>query len=128
MMPVVFPAHPRTRRLLEEYQIPVDFHLVSPLGYFDMLGVLNASRMVITDSGGLSREAFFFCKPTLVVMKNPFWPEIFLHGNCGQAPAQTEPIIEQANLLLRSDKPFEAGVFGDGHAARKISEILLTAF
>jgi UDP-GlcNAc3NAcA epimerase len=127
-LPVIFPLHPKTSHILSEHRIPVDFQITAPLGHFDMLSLLHASQAVITDSGGLSREAFFFSKPTLVVMRNPFWPEIFLHGNCLQATASTREITEKINLLLESGKPFGKGIFGDGHAARKISKILLTAF
>ena len=127
-LPVIFPVHPKTRKALDAHRIPVDFITAPPLGYFDMLGLLHACRAVITDSGGLSREAFFFSKPALVVMKNPFWPEIFLHGNCLPTGAVTTEIIEKTKLLLESDKPFETGIFGDGNAAGKISEILLSAF
>jgi UDP-GlcNAc3NAcA epimerase len=128
VLPVIFPVHPKTRQTLAEYRIPVDFIMTPPLGYLGMLGLLDACRAVITDSGGLSREAFFFKKPALVVMENPFWPEIFLHGNCLPSAAVTTEITEKTTLLLGSDKPFENGIFGDGSAAGKISEILLTAF
>jgi UDP-GlcNAc3NAcA epimerase len=78
----------------------------------------------VTDSGGLSREAFFFNKPTLVVMQNPFWPEIFVHGHCLRAGAVTEDILSQQEKLQSPGKPFNREIFGDGRAAVKISEVL----
>jgi UDP-GlcNAc3NAcA epimerase len=123
-MPVVFPMHPKTKQLLDMHQAPVLFTVIPPLGHYDMLSLLGAARAVITDSGGLSREAFFFNKPALVVMQVPFWPEIIRHGNCMQSAAGESEILEKTELLLASDKPFETGLFGDGHAAEKISEIL----
>jgi UDP-GlcNAc3NAcA epimerase len=152
--PVVFPLHPRTRQLIDTHQIPVHFITTPPLGYLDMLALVQACRYVITDSGGLSREAFFFGKPTLVVMQHPFWPEIFAHGNCLQAEARCDDILQKFQALsaatglresggedgdasgdagtLRGvgkvhdsgDEPLNSSIFGDGNAANKICAIL----
>jgi UDP-GlcNAc3NAcA epimerase len=123
-IPVIFPMHPRTRQIVGELNIPTGFILTGPLGYLDMLALLQSCESVVTDSGGLSREAFFFHKPTLVVMQNPFWPEIFEHGHCLHAEAVKEDILEKFRLLQSPGKPFEREVFGDGRAAAKIAEIL----
>jgi UDP-GlcNAc3NAcA epimerase len=126
--PVLFPLHPKTGQLIKKHEIRVDFKTTGPLGYLDMLALVQSCGSVITDSGGLSREAFFFQKPTLVVMQNPFWPEIFVHGNCLPAKAVTEDIIEGQRVLHSTDKPFKTDIFGDGRAAVIISDTLLSAF
>lgn len=124
-IPVVFPLHPRTKQVIEAHRLP--FRLIStpPLGYLDMLALMQAARYVVTDSGGLAREAFFFQKPTVVVMKKVFWPEIEENSPSLTAPADTEKILRQFRTMSSSDKAFRTGVFGQGQAAEKISAGIL---
>ena len=124
--PVIFPVHPKTRSMLDKNNIALEICSCEPLGYFDMLNVLQKASAVITDSGGLSRESFFFKKPTLVLMQKPFWPELFVHGNCLPSSALCDQILSQYHALSRSDKPFNVDIFGNGHAAENISSILLS--
>jgi len=120
--PVIFPVHPKTKKIIEENKITVEVKICEPLGYLDMLTLTQSGKAVITDSGGLSREGFFFKKATLVIMKKPFWPEIFEHGNCVQSSAIKDEIISSFNTLLQTDKLFNINIFGDGNAAKKISD------
>ncbi|HZE84676.1 MAG TPA: UDP-N-acetylglucosamine 2-epimerase (non-hydrolyzing) [Puia sp.] len=122
--PVLFPMHPRTGQLIGSLGLKVDFSTTGPLGYLDMLALVQSCSSVITDSGGLSREAYFFRKPALVIMQNPFWPELFVHGNCLRADAIAENIIGMQQELQPAGRPSENNIFGDGHAAAKISEVL----
>jgi UDP-GlcNAc3NAcA epimerase len=124
-IPVVFPVHPKTKKIIEENKIQVAIKLHEPLGYLDMLALTQSCKAVITDSGGLSRESFFFYKPTLVIMKKPFWVEIFEHGNCTRSSAITEEIISSFHSLLQTEKIFHIDIFGDGNAAKKISDKIL---
>jgi len=129
-IPVVFPMHPKTGQMMEKHRLPAGFTILPPLGYFDMLALVQSCRYVITDSGGLSRESFFFRKPALVVMKNPFWPEIMLHGPSLQSDADTGSILANFGRLCDGtgdgggSRPFEAGIFGDGRAAERITEVV----
>ncbi|MDP4217444.1 MAG: UDP-N-acetylglucosamine 2-epimerase, partial [Bacteroidota bacterium] len=124
-IPVVFPMHPRTHKVLDQAGIVPHFVISPPLGYLDMLSLVQSCRSVITDSGGLSREAFFFRKPALVVMQNPFWPELFSHGRCLQAAALKSDILEKQGQLDRLSGAWTIDIFGDGHAAARISDILV---
>jgi UDP-GlcNAc3NAcA epimerase len=124
-IPVVFPAHPRTEQVIREQGLNPAWICCPPLGYMDMLALVQASGYVITDSGGLSREAFFFHKPSVIVMNRPFWPEIMAHGPSLAAPADTEMIIARFRSLPDGDRPFDTSVFGDGHAADAISRLIL---
>jgi UDP-GlcNAc3NAcA epimerase len=124
-LPVVLPLHPRTRQAIEGLHLPLELITIPPVGYFDMLALLQASTYVITDSGGLSREAFFFCKPSVIVMEKPFWPELFHHGPSLAATADTAAILEKFGALRFASQPFGTGIFGDGHAADKICELIL---
>jgi len=125
--PVILPLHPKTKQLIDRHHLPVNFLTTPPLGYFDMLALLEASSYAITDSGGLTREAFFFHRPALVVMQNPFWPEVFIHGPHLQARADAGDILEKYAMLRRGRKPFSPEIFGNGHAAGKICDILREA-
>ncbi|WP_274533269.1 non-hydrolyzing UDP-N-acetylglucosamine 2-epimerase [Photorhabdus temperata] len=60
--PVVFPLHPRTRKMLKQYDLHLDVHLTDPVGYLEMLWLLKNTALVITDSGGLQKETFFLQK------------------------------------------------------------------
>jgi UDP-N-acetylglucosamine 2-epimerase len=59
---VVLPLHPRTKNYLQANNIPLQAHLIDPVGYFDMLQLLHHCELVLTDSGGLQKEAYFFSK------------------------------------------------------------------
>ena len=126
--PVLLPLHPKTRLALKEFDIPIRFHATAPLGYLDSISLLKDCHSVITDSGGLSREAFFLSKPTLVIMQHPFWPELFEYGNCLRSNAISDEIIQNHRLLCISNKAFKVDIFGDGHAAEKICNRLLSLF
>jgi UDP-GlcNAc3NAcA epimerase len=120
-IPVVFPMHPRTKQVIDQYHLP--FRLIStpPLGYLDMLALMQAARYVVTDSGGVAREAFFFQKSAIVVMNKTFWPEIEENSPSLAAPADTARILQQFHAMASSNKAFRTGVFGNGQAAEKIS-------
>ena len=124
-IPVVLPLHPRTRQAIEGLGLSPGLITIPPVGYLDMLALIQASAYVITDSGGLSREAFFFHKTSVVVMQNPFWPEIFDNGPSLAAIADTDTILEKFRALRFASRPFNTGIFGDGHAAEKIAELIL---
>ncbi|MBS1597802.1 MAG: UDP-N-acetylglucosamine 2-epimerase (non-hydrolyzing) [Bacteroidetes bacterium] len=126
--PVIFPMHPKTKMLIDQHKIPIAFTVLDPMGYMELLALTQHCSATITDSGGLSRESFFFQKRTLVIMQNPFWPEIFAHGNCMQSNGKKEEIITKYQSLLTQNKSFDIDVFGDGKAAEKISDIIVSAF
>jgi UDP-GlcNAc3NAcA epimerase len=119
------PQHPRTRALIEGAKIPVSFKAIGPLGYLDMLTLVQLSEAIITDSGGLSREAYFFKKPSLVIMKHPFWPELQEFGRSLRADSDRDVITEKFQALISMDKSFREGIFGAGHAADAISNLIL---
>lgn len=121
-IPVVFPLHPRTRQVIETHRLPFKLISTPPLSYLDMLALMQAARYVVTDSGGVAREAFFFQKSAVVVMKKTFWPEIEENSPSLAAPADTHRILQQFHAMAASNKAFRTGVFGNGQAAEKISQ------
>jgi UDP-GlcNAc3NAcA epimerase len=124
-IPVIFPLHPRTRQVIDAHGMELELITTPPLGYLDMLALVQAARYVVTDSGGLSREAFFFQKPSVIVMKQMFWPEISRHGPSLSAAADTNAILAAFHTLQGPIRSFDTRVFGDGHAAEKIGRLIL---
>ncbi len=101
---VIFPVHPHTRQLIDKFKL--DFGktvLTEPYGYVDSLSLIKNADRVITDSGGVQREAFFFNVPCQVLREETEYPEIYFKGS--ELPRPKEP-------------------FGDGHAAEKIAKYL----
>jgi UDP-GlcNAc3NAcA epimerase len=124
-IPVIFPIHPRTQQVIDAHGMELRLITTPPLGYLDMLALVQAARYVVTDSGGVSREAFFFQKPTVIVMRQMFWPEISLHGPSLAAAAGTDSILTAFRALQGPLRSFDTRVFGDGHAADKIGRLIL---
>jgi UDP-GlcNAc3NAcA epimerase len=119
-MPVIFPVHPRTRACLEHYGITWKKHvqLVEPVGYCDMLALERAAYRILTDSGGMQKEAFLLGVPCVTLREETEWPETveagwnLLVGNRWQA------ILEAVNLP--KPKPTQLNPFGNGDAAIRI--------
>lgn len=78
---IVFPVHPRTRAAMERYKLETaGLLLVEPLGYFDLHGLLAASSLIMTDSGGLQKEAYFHRKPCITLREETEWVETIHAG------------------------------------------------
>ncbi len=121
---VIFPAHPNTRKMIEEYDCRPSFKMLNPLGYYDMKSLLTNAAFVITDSGGACREAYFLQKPALIIMDHPFWPEIIEHNCAIASAADTISITNKFSELSSLKGNFTTNIFGDGNAAGKIRSIL----
>ena len=77
---VVIPLHPRTAKALDRFGIQTKLKVIEPVGYLEMLQLLKHCKLVVTDSGGLQKEAFFSKKPCLVVRPQTEWVELVTHG------------------------------------------------
>ena len=125
---VIWPLHPRTRDVLARLGLDVNsspgLHCVDPLGYLDMLEVEQASQMVITDSGGVQKEAFFFGKPCVTLRDETEWVELVEAGWNRLAPPTSAAALQTAfrAALGTSGKPIEP--YGQGDAAQRIADIL----
>jgi UDP-GlcNAc3NAcA epimerase len=73
---VVVPLHPRTHKILKRNNLNYDVEIIDPVGYFDMLELLKHCKLVITDSGGLQKEAFFNKKPCIIAREETEWIEL----------------------------------------------------
>jgi UDP-N-acetylglucosamine 2-epimerase len=125
--PIVLPAHPRTRQAIEmlDYQPGPHIHLTEPVGYLDMLMLEQNARLIITDSGGVQKEAYFFAVPCLTLREETEWVETVESGWNRLVGADQATIIEAARTFEPTGSP--PPVFGDGHASEHIAALLRRA-
>ena len=125
---LVFPVHPRTKNILESKDLPPlskEIICTSPLGYLEMLWLLKNCEMVVTDSGGMQKEAYFFGKPCITLREETEWTELVDAGYnkiCGNDQAS---IINAFDHFRRNKISFEPGLYGNGNAATKIAQALI---
>ncbi len=126
---LVFPVHPRTKKILQSKELPTlskDIICSPPMGYLEILWLLKNCQMVITDSGGMQKEAYFFEKPCITLRNETEWTELVKAGYnkiCGNDQAL---ITNAFDHFRRNRVIFKPGLYGDGHAATKIAQALLT--
>jgi UDP-GlcNAc3NAcA epimerase len=125
-LPVLFPIHPRTKQVLEAQGISLNGNLrvTSPLGYLEMLAIERRARLILTDSGGVQKEAFYLGVPCVTLRENTEWPETVELGANHIAGSNPERI--RAAVLLGRKSPKDSSPYGDGQAARKIVRELLS--
>ncbi|RYD95320.1 MAG: UDP-N-acetylglucosamine 2-epimerase (non-hydrolyzing) [Sphingobacteriales bacterium] len=117
---VVLPIHPRTRQKVAALGLQLEVTTLDPIGYFDMTALLDASTYILTDSGGVVREAYFFGKPSLLLLEKPLWPELVTEGVCFNTVPEKEAILAQFRRLGEGQFDFSRHIFGDGYAGDKI--------
>jgi UDP-N-acetylglucosamine 2-epimerase (non-hydrolysing) len=127
-MPVVFPVHPRTRKMMEAAGggVSPGLHLSEPLGYLDFLSLLADSSAVLTDSGGIQEETTYLGIPCFTLRANTERPVTISSGTntlLGLDPAAIAGI--PAALETRPDRGLEPPPLWDGHAAERIADVLL---
>ncbi|HEX5369495.1 MAG TPA: UDP-N-acetylglucosamine 2-epimerase (non-hydrolyzing), partial [Dehalococcoidia bacterium] len=122
--PVVLPLHPRTRTAMSKTGIvpAANLRLGEPVGYIEMLALERNARAILTDSGGVRREAYFLSIPCVTLRTQSEWPET-LTGGWDVLGGCDADLIVKAAQRPRPKAPPEP-VFGDGHAAQRIVEIL----
>ena len=121
--PVIYPAHPRSRdRALRLCQAGgySNIILAQPVGYRTSISLVSRAKKIVTDSGGLQREAFFAKRPCVTVFDWISWPETMIH-HCNQlAKPDKEDILAKLSASVWFDPAYQP--FGDGHSAEKIVE------
>ena len=123
--PVIFPVHPRTRKFLQQYGIDAGSNctLIEPLPYLDMLALLIHAAAVLTDSGGIQKEAYILQVPCITLRTNTEWIETVQDGWNILAGADRQKILHAVRSLHEGDRRHSAH-YGDGTAAEKISGII----
>jgi len=123
---VILPLHPRTKKQMKYYKIHSEINLISPQGYLAMLNLLNGAELVITDSGGLQKEAFFTGKKCITVRKETEWTELTDAGvNFLTTP---ENLFNTFNQIQNTMCDFSARPYGNGNAAEIIVQDIVKYF
>ena len=125
--PVIFPAHPRTQKALRESgllaEMPPNLRMIEPLGYIDILRLMSGARCVLTDSGGMQKEAFLLGVRCATLRDNTEWTETLVDGRntlVGADEAKIFAAIEAPDLGRRS----KAMPFGRAGASGRIARII----
>lgn len=129
---VVFPIHPRTSKIINDNEAEFAFmcnsniQVIEPVSYFDMLILEKNADVIITDSGGVQKEAFFFKKPCITLRNDTEWEETLINNWNTLTGANTNKIINSFNKVSLIDftKITQENYFGDGKAAYKILDII----
>ena len=124
--PTVFPAHPRTKAALEAAGIDLGPHvrLLPPIGYLDFAALASQARVILTDSGGVQKEAYWYGIPCVTLRDNTEWVETIELGWNRLVGSDPERIVEAAR---EATAPAEhPPLYGDGRAAHSIADLICT--
>ena len=140
--PIILPLHPRTLKLLKQL-LPklynsifntthphihtfTHLHIIEPVGYLEMIWLLDNCKMVITDSGGLQKEAFFFHKPCITLRDETEWVELVKIGANIVAGADRKKILNAYKTVVDKNIDFDLDLYGKGQASQNIISVLIS--
>ncbi len=121
---VVLPLHPRTKSTIEKLGIKLEVKIIDPVGYLEMLWLLKASKLVLTDSGGVQKEAFFFGKSCVTMRDQTEWVELIEVGANTLVGANKNDIIEVSRRNFGRKIVDNDNLYGGGRASASIVDIL----
>jgi UDP-N-acetylglucosamine 2-epimerase (non-hydrolysing) len=119
-LPVLFPVHPRTQKMMKEFGINADgISLIPPVGYLEFMGLEANARLILTDSGGVQEEASILGVPCVTLRENTERPETITAGANMLAGTDAGKIQEVSQIMMGSSRQWE-NPYGDGTAADRI--------
>lgn len=121
---VVLPLHPRTRKMLEKFEITTSINFIQPVGYFDMLELLKHCTMVVTDSGGLQKEAFFNKKYCLIAREETEWKELVTNGYARLVGTDISRMLASYEYFQETRSDFDKDLYGT-NVGEKIHESIV---
>lgn len=121
---VIIPVHPRTKKVLQNLDISKNIVLIDPVGYFDMLELLKHCNLVITDSGGLQKEAYFNNKYCIIVREETEWVELVEHNFAAIVGTNQEKIVEAFNHFNTATFTSVSDLYGNNVGEKIHTEIL----
>ncbi|MCZ0853474.1 UDP-N-acetylglucosamine 2-epimerase, partial [Brevibacillus laterosporus] len=124
---VLFPIHPRTKNKIRQWNLDnlslsSNIKMIDPLDYFDMLAVESQAKVILTDSGGVQKEAYMLGVPCITLRDETEWIETVLEGWNRITGANTQRILKavETTQIPKDQIP----IFGDGHTSEKICKFL----
>jgi UDP-GlcNAc3NAcA epimerase len=127
-LPAIFPVHPRTRTALEHFdllaRVPPSVSLRSPMGYLETIAAVRDAAVVVTDSGGLQREAYWLGTPCVTLRSETEWAETVECGANVLVPPMSAIGLLAATVAEQRQRrsSWPRGAYGDGQAARKVAD------
>jgi UDP-GlcNAc3NAcA epimerase len=123
-IPVILPLHPRTKNIIKKGSFDINnLTIVDPVGYLEMIYLIQRSKVVMTDSGGLQKEAFFFEKPCITLRDETEWVEL-VEGGFNTLVGANEKLIKNAFKNQSYNMDFNFNLYGEGRACENIVEKL----
>ena len=124
----IFPMHPRTKKIVNSLNLHFEPHIIimEPVGYFDMIVLESKSMFIVTDSGGVQKEAYFLKKPCITLRDSTEWTELVETGWNTLVGADQEKILNALSSMPKYGKDIQ--LYGDGNTAEKIAEVLLRSY
>lgn len=122
-LPVILPLHPRTAKKIQALKLKLNVSVIAPVGYLGMVYLLQNCRFVVSDSGGVQKEAYFFEKQCLVLRDETEWQELVEHGTNIIVGANATKLIEGVNSLNK-DHDYSVPFYGNGQSANKVIDKL----
>ena len=134
---IVFPIHPRTSKMMDqlldneikkEIEKSELFKIISPASFLEMIALEKNATLIITDSGGVQKEAYFFKKPCIILRPQTEWIEIVETKSAVIADTSAVKILEASNYFLTDPELSFSPIFGKGNAASFIVEEMISQF
>lgn len=126
-IPVILPMHPRTKAILDKLGKPINFKIIDPVGYFDMIELLKNCKLIMTDSGGVQKEAFFFKKNCITLREETEWIELVKHHVNVLTGAHKDQIIKSFHEMINKESDFSINLYGNGKASENIVKELISS-
>tara|TARA_A200000113_G_C8867313_1_gene355222 strand:- start:1508 stop:2596 length:1089 start_codon:yes stop_codon:yes gene_type:complete len=129
-MTVVLPLHPRTRMRLNNFslfeKLNSKIKIVDPLGFLDILALQKSASVIVTDSGGMQKEAFFQKKPCVTVRTETEWVELLTGGHNRLVIPLKDSMLSKVDDALATNLDWSVNLYGDGNSSKTIAEALVS--
>jgi UDP-N-acetylglucosamine 2-epimerase (non-hydrolysing) len=124
-LPIIYPVHPRTKKMLEQFNLsfPSGLQLIDPVSYLHFLCLVKKARLVLTDSGGVQEECCILKVPCVTMRISTERPETVSAGANIISGTKSSNILKSADIMLKKKRIWKSP-FGNGHTAEKIVDLL----
>jgi len=126
-LPIIYPIHPRTKKMIKKFKLrfPKGLKVIQPIGYLDFLELEVNTKLILTDSGGIQEEACILRVPCVTLRDNTERPETLEIGSNILAGANSKKILESVSKMLKKKRNWR-NPFGDGKSGERIVNIILS--